>query len=405
MLYTIVGAGIAGLTVAESLLDHGHSVTLLERYPNVGGRIVTNRDPQYEIGAGRIHKTHKRVMALIKRFTLNTYPINDQVVYRPLATKIEEPTGESWIFPAILTMLENLPQTTLASHTLSQLLSPEWRTLLSRFPYWAEVNLLRADLAVDAFRAEMGTYGGYVGIVEGIDALTTNLKDIVIAKGATLLTRHRVTDIKQLKNGSYEIRGDRGKKAEATPFQLHAEHVIIATCRCSLGKFSVLKGEPLLQQLQTSPLVRIYAKYPTSPGKPAWFHNLSKTVTDSPLRFVIPIDPKTGLIMISYTDGEDTKKWIDKEDKEDKALTKAVQKEVHKLFGSTVPDPEWVHKHPWPGGCTYWTPGNYDVDKAIQRAMHPRDGLWVVGESVAKHQAWIESALQSAELLLKQLLR
>ena len=396
MHYTIVGAGIAGLTVAEGLLKKGHSVTLLERYPTVGGRIVTNRDPQYEIGAGRIHAAHTRVHALIKRFKLNTYPITDHVVYRPLATKTDESTGHEWIFPAILKMLETVPRKTLATHTLSSLLSPDWRSLLSRFPYWAEVHLLRADLAVDAFRAEMGTYGRYVGIVEGMDALTSHLHTSVVAKGATILTRHRVSDIRH-RNGLYEIVGDQGKKAEAKPFVLQADRVIIATCRCSLGKFSVLKGHPMLQQLQTSPLLRIYAQYPASASAAAWFKEVPKTITDSPLRFVIPINPKTGLIMISYTDGDDTKHWMDLEDA---ALTKAIQKEVTKLYGP-VPDPVWVKKHPWPGGCTYWMPGNYDVEKAIKAAMHPRENLLVVGESVAKHQAWIESALQSAEDLLK----
>ncbi len=33
----IIGAGIAGLTVAEGLLKKGHVVVVLERYPNVGG--------------------------------------------------------------------------------------------------------------------------------------------------------------------------------------------------------------------------------------------------------------------------------------------------------------------------------------------------------------------------------
>jgi phytoene dehydrogenase-like protein len=401
MHYTIVGAGIAGLTVAEGLLDRGHQVTLLERYPNVGGRIVTNRDPQYEIGAGRIHATHKRTHALIKRFKLHTYPIDDAVVYRPLATKEEEPTGHSWIFPAILKMLDGVSPKTLASHTLRDLLSPEWRALLSRFPYWAEVNLLRADLAAESFRAEMGTYGGYVGIVEGIDALTTHLRDRVIAKGATLLTRHRVADIRRVRD-AYEITGDFGKKAEAKPFAIKADRVIIATCRCSLGKFSVLKGHPMLQQLQTSPLVRIYAEYPTRQSK-AWFHDVPKTVTDSPLRFVIPINPKTGLIMISYTDGDDTRKWMDLEGT---ALTKAIQKEVKALFPEKdVPEPVWVHKHPWPAGCTYWTPTEhpYDIEKAMKAAMHPAENLWVTGESVARHQAWIESALTSAETLLRSL--
>lgn len=396
--FTIIGAGIAGLTVAEHLLARGDTVTLLERYPNVGGRIVTNRDPQYEIGAGRIHASHKRVAALIKRFKLHTYPINDELVYRPSLTKRDEPLGHDHIFPAIIHMLEGLPAKTLGTHTLYELLTPDWRSLMSRFPYWAEIHMLRADLALESFQAEMGTYKGYVGIVEGIDALTTHLKDAIVKKGATLLVRHRVADIRKVRGG-YEIRGDKGKKTEAEPFILQAERVIIATCRCSLGNFNVLKGLPLLKQLQTSPLVRIYAQYPATPGKPAWFKQVPKTVTDSPLRFIIPIDPKTGLIMISYTDGDDTKRWIDMEESK---LTEAIQKEVRALYGP-IPEPLWVKRHPWPGGCTYWTPGEYNVDKAIQHAMNPAENLWVVGESVAKHQAWIESALASVEVLFTQL--
>ena len=87
---------------------------------------------------------------------------------------------------------------------------------------------------------------------------------------------------------------------------------------------------------------------------------MEKTVTDSPLRFVIPIDPKSGLIMITYTDGPDTWNGL-----EGPKLNKAIQKEVKRLF------PE--------------------------KAMHPKKGLWIVGESVSKHQAWIESALHSVE--------
>ncbi len=215
-------------------------------------------------------------------------------------------------------------------------------------------------------------------------------------KGGTILTRHRVVDVRRLRNGAFEIHGDSGKKAETTPFSIHATHVILATCRCSLGKFSVLKKTPLLQQLQTSPLVRIYATYPT----PVWFRGLSKTVTDSPLRFVIPINEKKGQIMISYTDGPDTKKWIDLEGNDLKA---AIHKETQALFGDGVPAPLSVEKFPWPGGCTYWTPGDYNMEEAIAAAMHPAENLWVTGESVARHQAWIESALISAERLLGDL--
>ncbi len=402
--YVIVGAGITGLSIAEYLLKKGHSVCILEKYGKVGGRIATFRDSktgqQYEMGAGRIHTSHKRVHALIKRFGLHTYPINDQVVWHPQGGQPEPDTTATWLYPAIVSMLETLPPKTLATHTIAELLTPTWRSLLNRFPYWAEVHMLRADLAAAAFKAEMGTYGGYVGIKEGIDAITTGLAEVVAKKGADIHTRHRVADIRKAtaREGSgYVIVGDYGKKAEVKPFELQAKRVIIATCRCSLGKFSVLNRHPLLSQLQTSPLLRIYATYPTHPN-PVWFASVPKTVTDSPLRFVIPIDPAKGVIMISYTDGDDTKHWMNLEGP---ALAKAIHREVQRLYGKDVPPPLSVEKYPWPGGCTYWVPGNYDVDTAIEAAMKPQRDLWVVGESVAKHQAWIESALVSVETFIR----
>jgi hypothetical protein len=87
-------------------------------------------------------------------------------------------------------------------------------------------------------------------------------------------------------------------------------------------------------------------------------------------------------------------------DLEGAALERALAKEVKRVWGITVPRTTYLKKHDWPSGCTYWVPGRYDVDKAIAAAMFPREGVYVVGESVAKNQAWMESALESAETLL-----
>lgn len=407
--WIIVGAGIAGLTVAEGLLNRGDTVTLLERYPNVGGRIVTHRDAglQYEIGAGRIFHTHKRVRNLIQRFRLHTFPIASHMTWRSQNTKhsISNPFLES--FAPIVTSLLSFPHRTLASHTIAELIPDTWRPLLHQYPYWAELHLMRADIALDSFLQmnEMGTNEGYVGIVEGIDTLTTKLRDSVLRKGGTILTRYRVENIRAYKDG-YIVSGSFGKKSEAKPFVLQTQNLILATCRCSLGTFHVLHGHPILQQLQTSPLTRIYAVYPPAPGRRrVWFKDLPKTVTDSPLRYIIPIDPQKGLIMISYTDGADTDYW---RDLDGSALQSAIQQEVRTLFEDEygpIPEPTYLQKHEWPSGCTYWVPtsSKYSIDVAIKRAMNPRKGLYIVGESVSQHQAWIEGALESAEKLLTQI--
>jgi monoamine oxidase len=392
----IVGAGIAGLSLAEGLLDRGIPVTVLERSSVVGGRILTHRSPQYEIGAGRIHASHKRVHALIRRFGLHTFPISDSVVYRPLSTCKDEPDNLRRILSLILQFLETQSKHTLQTNTIASLLSPEWRSHLQRFPYWAEVHMLRADLAMESFRNEMGSYRGYVGIQEGIDVLTTRLMEVVKQKGANIRFEHEVNDIRKVGH-RYEIVGMSGENYDI-PFQLFTEHVIIATCRCSLGTFSVLEKNPLLKRLQTSPLTRIYAQYPVGKQGP-WWKDLKKTVTDSPLRFIIPINPKSGLIMISYTDGDDTHHW---KSLKGVKLQKEIQKEVKRLYpDNDIPEPTFVQKHEWKSGCTYWVPGTYDLEKSLREAMNPRKGLWIVGESVSRHQAWIESALESVDTFLK----
>lgn len=400
----IVGGGIAGLTVAAELARRGRDVLLLEYYPNFGGRIATFRDPevgQYEIGAGRIFHKHTRVHNLIKTYKLHTYPISTDTYFDDAKNDFLE------LFTPIRHVLETLPRDVLAEHTVKELIPNIYAPILEMFPYRAEVGLMRADLALETFTPTdpMGaaTDDAYVGIVEGIDALVKHVAEDAARAGARLQSRHRVNDIRRINDELFEITGMHGKKASETVFRYRAKHVIVATCRCSLGKFSVLRGAPLLKQLATSPLMRIYAKYPPNKYGKIWFDDVPKTVSSNPLRYVIPIDPKSGLIMISYTDGDDTKYW---KDMDDKTLETSIQKQVHELFpDKDIPAPTYLQKHYWDGGCTYWLPGSYDVKKASREAMNPSKNLYVVGESISMQQAWIEGALESAETFLSRYFR
>ena len=103
--------------------------------------------------------------------------------------------------------------------------------------------------------------------------------------------------------------------------------------------------------------------------------------------------------MISYTDGKDCLYW---RGLEDKALQDAIQKEARAEFpDKEIPEPVFLKKHDWGMGCTYWTPGDYDVDEALKAAHNPAKNVFVVGESVSRAQAWIEGALESVERLLE----
>jgi monoamine oxidase len=75
----VVGAGLAGLSAALSLVARGHNVTILEAQLRPGGRVLTARDPFVgdlwaELGAARIPANHKWTVAFARHFALPLAP-------------------------------------------------------------------------------------------------------------------------------------------------------------------------------------------------------------------------------------------------------------------------------------------------------------------------------------------
>jgi len=73
----VVGAGMAGLVAGYELQQAGHDVKILEARERVGGRILTLREPfsnglYAEAGAMRLPSTHKLVQAYIQKLGLQT---------------------------------------------------------------------------------------------------------------------------------------------------------------------------------------------------------------------------------------------------------------------------------------------------------------------------------------------
>lgn len=411
----IVGAGIAGLRCGIELLKKRPSqkIVILEKYNYTGGRVVTFRKKiedihgncssvQWENGAGRISQSHEKVLQLVKRYKLTTIPLDDTMMYEEDGVMTKNIFTDT--IQLFLQAVERLDETYLATHTLREVLelilgTEEANALLLQFPYRAEVDTLRADLAIESFREEMGTYKGYVVVKEGLSSLIQGMVKEFESMGGTVFKGHEVVNIHKEGSMLYvKTNTESGETLWETPI------VICALHKDAFSTIPLFKGWKTLEYLKMEPLVRTYAVFPTTKGV-SWFTGIPKLASSSMVRFFIPMNPSCGTVMISYTDGKDAR-YIQKllnEQGEEKTGDLIVE-QVRKMFPEKkIPDPLFFKAHPWTSGCTYWLPGTYDPHVESKKALKPfpDKNLFCCGESFSLKQAWMEGALEHADLLLQ----
>ena len=110
--------------------------------------------------------------------------------------------------------------------------------------------------------------------------------------------------------------------------------------------------------------------------------------------------------MISYTDGKVAKYWNDKLADGEDVLMNKLNDDLKKLFPDIkIPNPLWVKHHYWSSGVAYWRTG-VESNKIIPEIVQPfgkSESLYICGENFSNHQAWMEGALQTSELVLNSL--
>ena len=401
----IIGAGIAGLYCARELSRkyRDMKICILEKYEFIGGRTSTFRDVvdgidiQWEAGAGRIHKSHDQVLALLKEYKLNLIPIDGNIEWRSQGVSVPIEFSK---YINNLAALKDLSSEELSNTTLKQVLTKtlgKARTneLMDRYEYRSELDTLKADKALESLSHELGDTTGFYVVKEGFSALVGAMKREIEKAGVKILRGHEAINIENsrviLKEGS----------------PIHASKVIVAITRNDVAKFPCFKALPILKRVKMRPLVRVYAMFPVINGK-AWFSGINKFVCDAPVRYVIPMDPKKGTIMISYTDGKEAENWIEllKEKAGEAKIMNEIMTQVRGLFPDTpIPDPNYVKIFPWEDGCSYWTPGLYDFNRVSKASVQPLPdslaNVYMCGESWAYDQCWVKCAIDQAQHALE----
>lgn len=436
--YIIVGAGISGLSIGLELLKKNPRaiVVILEKYFYVGGRINTYHTTvpsigkvQWENGAGRISKTHKKTLELLKKYDLHTISIPELTEYRGNDILSEPPSAISFykimcpiadVLSYSKTLKPNLGTKTvkeLFEKTLSETMFVK-NSFLDRFPYWAETNILRADLALSSFCEDLNLENGFVVCKEGLGELINRMYLDFEKRGGILYKGTEVTSIKHNFEKKFDlvncVRKNKKSLPEEVHFSLAARTTVLALHAQALANIfhaSVPDTQypSFLKRLEMAPLVRMYAVFPKNSDGNVWFANQPHTILPSPLRYFIPIRSDLGIVMISYSEGPDATHWIGKLNKEgDKSVQKEVMKKIRHAFRDkgNIPDPIFFKIHPWYEGCTYWLPGNYDPYQESKKSLHPLPKLlpntYVCSESTSTRQAWIEGALEQTEKLYSE---
>ena len=404
----IVGAGLAGLHCAlriSKIYPKLH-IAIAEAYGYVGGRVVTYTPPgqgaksnsiHWENGAGRIHGSHKFIKNYINHYGLHLVPISSKEDWRKSVRNLEESNVWPELCEILVNFLSPLHPRILATHTIKQILVKTHGTkkseeILARFPYRSEAYTLRADLALKSFTNEMQSSENFFTVQEGLSTLVLAMHKDLESRGVKFLMNHRLLCLN--KNPLEQIVSTFGSGS------ITSNKVILALHSEALKKIPLFTNMPMLKHLAMKPLLRTYGIFPT----PAWFSNLHATVTDSPLRHIIPINPNQGTIMTSYTDAQDADYWLDKED-----IEKETMNELRSLFPNIkIPDPLFFKTHPWSEGCTYWLPGPglYNPEEISKKIMKPFpntfNNVYVCGESYSMRQAWMEGALEHADSMVNK---
>ena len=415
----IVGAGIAGLYSGVQLLRDrpGLKVVIVEKYKKLGGRVITFNGKEdtpaagmhWENGAGRIHKSHKRVRRLLRDHGLHLAPIGGESGFiRGPGYGIEMNDFEDLI-ATYLAPLRLLGQETLGHNTLGKLLgevhgSGEAARIIEKFPYYAEMWVQRADMALEALCTDLGSRSGFGVCVEGLGSLITALADTFRSMGGVIQEDCEMEQFERI-GDEWIAEAFCGRKWACGQLILAVHSSAISALKSSLASCGADVVLAAADRIRMERLLRIYAIYPEG----SHVLTLPRLVVPGGLRYIIPVNPGKGVVMISYTEGKDTEPWWPAaiaasagDKKALKRLTRDLTAAVNELFpGVKNPAPIFVKAHPWSSGCSYWLPGDYDPRELGRQVQNPVPGLYVCGESWSMHQAWMEGALESADEMLK----
>lgn len=409
MTKIIVGAGITGLYLAYKLIKYKdinpNDILIIEKSNRVGGRIYTyqNKGYKYDVGAGRLGKKQKLVMRLIKEFNLTdkiyditgdkNYFVDNKLLNEKELLKYYDSkfSSISKLWKYVIDYKSNLDLTKMNFHNyVSTFLSTNEVKILDRsLGYVNEIYRLNAYDAIYTLKKDFDVEdNNFFILMGGLSIIYEKIHEFLKEKNVKIILNCHLVDI-----------DDKDKTIKTNKETYKYSELYLAICKkgyMTIPYFT--KHKELFDSVSVGNLLRIYAKYDVNKNK--WIKDIKKILTDNKLQFIIPIDNKSGLIQISYTDDYIANFWNVLTTKQIKINLVKYLKEI--FPNENVTEPEWITKHYWCCGAHFWKVGKNSriIQKQIEKMFKPKK-IYVIGEIYSSRQAWIEGSLETVEKLFK----
>lgn len=419
----IIGAGISGLYMAYRLNDP--NTLIVEKSNRLGGKIYTyqKNNVQYEIGAGRLGKKQPLIMKLITDLKLehklgpisntrhyylrNKYIDNQDKLLSlyGISNKYFKSFKDIWKY--ILDKknnIKNIYDITLQEYLYMILNKSAADLIIDTFGYISEITTSNAGAALHTIEKDFAILSStdeidFLYLGGGLNQIIENLKKHLNKIGVKIITEYECIDIINKKD--HNLVALRCPKYNSHIIQ--CKNIFVTIPKKELQSIDFFSKDILLNSVEPISLVRVYAKYPTKNGS-AWFKDIPKLVTDNPIQYIIPINAKSGLIMIIYADNNNADKWynlFNSSNNNQLALDK-MNKYLNEIFPEiNIPNPTWINVHYWKEGAHVWKKG-YDPKKIVQKLYkkYNKKGIYVIGEAYSIRNGWIEGCLETVEDIL-----
>jgi monoamine oxidase len=427
----IIGGGISGLYTLYKLGKKYPrlKILLLESNERYGGRIYSHKESidgqEYimDLGAGRLGHHHDLIIRLINELHLKDKMItipntktyievtkknNKTHVSDKTTTKdyIMEKLNKFLFSPFVSKLGKSVIQTFYISDLIKKYLSVSFsQKVESVFEYSSDLNDFNAYDAIEYFKYDYNKETTFFTLKGGLQQIIEGL--LVVIKKLPSYKSHtiRVANLSNVENVTRNTNTNLFKLSitdykKSKNYTINSKYLICAIPKNSLERLDIFK--PFMRDLNSINninLLRIYEIYDTKTGD-AWFKPIKKTITNSEVQFIIPINPNNGLIMSSYSDCANARYWNLLLAKKgiDSVKNKLNEKlnELFSIYNIQVPTSKYIKMYYWDAGVAYWKK-NVDSEYLSSKLLNPMPGVFIIGENYSNYQAWCEGALMTSD--------